>query len=278
MASMLSLNIIGAGRVGKSLGRLFCHHHVFQIAQVFNLSSASNQAALAFIGEGQAVNDIAKVNSSDITLLAVPDDAFALAIAQLITAGALKPQTILFHCSGSKSSKDLLRLCPNLEHLQIQLASIHPVRSFADPDEVCSDFAGTICSVEGNPQALAILNPAFTSIGARLVNIDSENKLLYHAASVFASNYLVTLMDTAIATYVAAGVEEKLAQQMAQSLASKTLENVFKFGTSKALTGPIKRGDQQTVQEQAATVQTWDADQGALYQAFIQPTIKLAKR
>lgn len=275
---MLSLNIVGAGKVGKSLGRLFQHLDVFRIAQVFNLTSESSQAALAFIGEGQAVNDIAKLKPSDIILLAVPDDAFGVTIEQLVAVGALKPQSILFHCSGAKSSKDLLRLCPSLEQPQIQLASIHPVRSFADPDEVCSDFDGTICSVEGSPQALAILNPAFAAIGARLVNIDAENKLLYHAASVFASNYLVSLMDTAISTYIAAGIEEGLAQQMAQSLASKTLENVFKLGTSKALTGPIKRGDQQTVKEQAAIVQAWDAEQGALYQAFIPPTTKLAKR
>jgi predicted short-subunit dehydrogenase-like oxidoreductase (DUF2520 family) len=95
---------------------------------------------------------------------------------------------------------------------------------------------------------------------------------------VFASNYLVTLMDTAIATYCAAGISNDLAKQMAQSLATKSLENVFELGTSKALTGPIKRGDMQTVTTQAAKVQAWDADQGTLYRAFINPTISLADR
>jgi predicted short-subunit dehydrogenase-like oxidoreductase (DUF2520 family) len=65
---------------------------------------------------------------------------------------------------------------------------------------------------------------------------------------------------------------------MAHSLALGSLNNVFKIGTSAALTGPIKRGDMQTVAKQAAQVSAWDQDQGQLYQAFIQPTLNLAKR
>lgn len=165
-----------------------------------------------------------------------------------------------------------------MHDLKLHVASVHPVRSFADPMSVCNNFVGTICSAEGDQQALAILTPAFTAIGAKMVTIDPDNKLLYHAASVFASNYLVTLMDTAISAYCAAGIDQQLAQQMAKSLASNSLENAFAIGTQKALTGPIKRGDMQMVMAQAERVQQWDAVQGNLYQAFIQPTLGLAQR
>lgn len=275
---MLSLNIIGAGRVGQSLGHLFVAGRQFQIAQVFNLSLNKNIEAVAFIGAGVGVTDLAVCMPADITLLSVPDDDFRAVTESLINAQALQPGSILFHCSGSKSSQDLMALCPALVALDIQLASIHPVRSFADPAAVCRDFSGTICSVEGDLRALEVLRPAFAGIGARIVEIDPQQKLLYHAASVFASNYLVTLMDTAIAAYCAAGIEPAMAQQMAASLAGNTLENVFALGAQQALTGPIKRGDMQTVTTQAATVSAWDADRGALYQAFILPTIDLAKR
>lgn len=275
---MLSLNIIGAGLVGQTLGRLFSDHQQFEIAQVFNLSAQKNQGALTFIGAGKSLSELTLCQPADITLLSVPDDDFLVVTESLINAHALARGSILFHCSGSKSSQDLGRLCPALQTLEIQLASIHPVRSFADPAAVCRDFFGTICSVEGDAQALAVLLPAFEAIGARIVEIDPKQKLLYHAASVFASNYLVTLMDAAIAAYCAAGIELSMAQQMAASLAGKTLENVFVLGTQQALTGPIKRGDMQTVTKQAATVSAWDADRGALYQAFVLPTIDLAKR
>lgn len=275
---MLSLNIIGAGHVGQTLGRLFVDHHRFSVGQIFNLSPEKNLIACNFVGAGQGIVHLNQVLPADVTLLSVPDDDLPVVTQALIDYNALLPESILFHCSGSKSTHDLRLQVPVLQTLRIHLASIHPVRSFADPALVVQDFSGTICSTEGDAFALAILTPAFEAIGARLVSIDPTQKLLYHAASVFASNYLVSLMDTAIAAYCAAGIEEDMAQQMAASLAKKTLENVFLLGTQQALTGPIKRGDMQTVQAQSAQVTQWDSERGALYQAFIAPTVSLAKR
>ena len=275
---MLTLNIIGAGKVGKSLGRLFAQNQVFRIAQIYNLHPEKSKEARDFIGQGQTLVNIEELRPADVTMIAVPDDVMGPMTECLLKFQALRAGSILFHCSGAKSSKDWLGQCPNMLELGLQVASVHPVRSFADPMSVCNHFAGTICSAEGDQQALAILIPAFTAIGAKMVTIDPDNKLLYHAASVFASNYLVTLMDTAISAYCAAGIDQQLAQQMAKSLASNSLENAFAIGTQKALTGPIKRGDMQMVMAQAERVQQWDAVQGNLYQAFIQPTLGLAQR
>lgn len=275
---MLSLNIIGAGRVGQTLGYLFAHRRQFSVAQVFNLTSERNQAALELIGTGSGITSVSDILPADVTLLSVPDDGCQSALESLLSVQALKTGSILFHCSGAKSSQDLKAQNPSLGALGVYVASVHPVRSFANPADVVKDFTGTICSVEGDAEALRILTPAFVAIGARLVSIVPQQKLLYHAASVFASNYLVTLIDTAIAAYCAAGIDREIAEQMAASLASKTLENVLTLGTSKALTGPIKRGDMQTVHDQSICVNEWDADRGALYQAFVAPTVDLAKR
>lgn len=275
---MLTLNIIGAGKVGKSLGRLFVQHQVFQIAQIYNLHQENALEAREFIGQGQTLVDIEELTPADVTLISVPDDVIAGMTDRLLKSQALRPGSILFHCSGAKSSKDWFGQYPDILELGLQVATVHPVRSFADPMAVCTSFAGTICSAEGSQQALAILTPAFTAIGAKMVTIDPDSKLLYHAASVFASNYLVTLMDTAISAYCAAGIDQQLARQMAHSLATNSMENAFAIGTQKALTGPIKRGDMQMVMAQAERVQQWDAAQGNLYQAFIQPTLGLAQR
>jgi predicted short-subunit dehydrogenase-like oxidoreductase (DUF2520 family) len=169
---MLSLNIIGAGKVGKSLAYLFARHEVFEIAHVFNQNQEKNLEALDFIGRGKALVDLDAIVPADITLLSVPDDEFGVVVTRLIELNGFKPHSILFHCSGAKSSKDLLKLCPTLPDVQIQLASIHPVRSFANPSSVCRDFAGTICSVEGDQSALDKLIPAFVTIGARIVTIE----------------------------------------------------------------------------------------------------------
>ena len=106
----------------------------------------------------------------------------------------------------------------------------------------------------------------------------SANKLLYHAGSVFASNYLVSLMETAMQTYQAAGIPADMAKAMAEPLARQSLDNVFKLGSVAALTGPIARGDMVTVEKQVEVVHAWDATAGNLYTAFTPITVALATR
>jgi predicted short-subunit dehydrogenase-like oxidoreductase (DUF2520 family) len=152
------------------------------------------------------------------------------------------------------------------------------VRSFADPASVARDFAGTWCGIEGDPRALALLEPALAAIGARTVAIDPAAKTVYHAASVFASNYLVTVLDAALRAYQAAGIPEPVARELARPLAIETLENVFRLGPRAALSGPIARGDVATVARQQAALDGWDPATGSLYRALAEATTSLAGR
>ncbi|MFZ6680381.1 Rossmann-like and DUF2520 domain-containing protein [Undibacterium sp. Tian12W] len=269
---MKSLNIIGAGKVGKVLAKNFQRQQQFAIQQVLNRSLASAGGAVAWLGVGQAVDDIAQLQAADVTMLTVSDDQIASVCQQLVDAGLLKAGSVIFHCSGAKASTEL----QVAQQAGVTVASVHPVRSFANVDLLAKQFAGTICSLEGDEAALAVLVPALQAIGAETVIIQADNKLLYHAGSVFASNYLVTLMEVALRTYQAAGIPAAIAQKMAAPLARQTLENVFNMGTEAALTGPIARGDMQTVALQQSRLSDWDHQAGDLYQAFTQPTIDLA--
>jgi len=269
---MKTLNIIGAGKVGKVLAKNFQRKQQFAIQHVLNRTQASASTAVAWLGAGQAVNGISQLLPADITMLSVSDDQIASICQQLADAGLLKVGSVIFHCSGAKASTELraARLAGAV------VASVHPVRSFANVDLLAEQFAGTICSMEGDEAALTLLVPALQAIGAETVIINADNKLLYHAGSVFASNYLVTLMEVALRTYQAAGIPAEIAQKMAAPLARQTLENVFNLGTQAALTGPIARGDMQTVALQQTRLNDWDQQAGDLYQAFTQPTIDLA--
>ncbi|WP_295996749.1 DUF2520 domain-containing protein, partial [Rugamonas sp.] len=143
---------------------------------------------------------------------------------------------------------------------------------------VAARFDGTFCGVEGDAAALAVLMPALRAIGARPVAIDSAAKTVYHAAAVFASNYLVTVLDAALRAYQAAGIPEALAREMAQPLASEAMANVFRLGAATALSGPVARGDMATVARQQQAVDQWDGATGALYRALVAPTAALAAR
>ncbi|CAN5899519.1 Rossmann-like and DUF2520 domain-containing protein [soil metagenome] len=280
---MKRLTIIGAGKVGCVLGRQFVRHQVFQLAQVCNRSLASAQQAWQFIAADTgtaadtngvaAVADFADLQAADVTMLTVPDDQIAATCTALLARGVLRPGSIVFHCSGAKASTELAAASA----LGVLVASLHPVRSFADVAKVAASFAGTICSLEGDAAALQVLAPALQASGATVVQISAANKLLYHAGSVFASNYLVTLMETAMQAYQAAGIPPALATAMAEPLARQTLDNVFQMGTVSALTGPIARGDMHTVKAQQQQVADWNADAGALYAAFMPATAALAQ-
>ena len=269
----LSLNIVGAGHVGRVLGRLFHQRGVFTLQDVLTRSIASAEDAVAFIGAGRALAQAADLRPAQVWMLAVGDDQIAPVCAALAASGLLEGATV-FHCSGAKASTELQAA----SEAGARVASVHPVRSFADPAAVAAAFDGTWCGVEGDPDALALLSPACEAIGARLVTIDAAAKTVYHAASVFASNYLVTVLDAALRAYVAAGVPPTVARELARPLASETLANVFKLGAPGALSGPIARGDVATVARQHAALQDWDAPTAALYAALVDATTALAER
>jgi predicted short-subunit dehydrogenase-like oxidoreductase (DUF2520 family) len=267
------LNIVGAGHVGRTLGRLFSEHGVFTVQDVLTRSQASALDAVAFIGAGRALAQAGALRPARVWMLAVGDDQIAPTCAALAGSGLLAGATV-FHCSGAKASSELQAA----SDAGAQVASVHPVRSFADPAAVAGAFAGTWCGVEGDLQALALLAPAFDAIGARLVTIDAAAKTVYHAASVFASNYLVTVLDAALRAYAAAGVPPEVARELARPLATESLANVFKLGAPAALSGPIARGDMDTVARQHAALQGWDAPTASLYAALVEATTALAER
>ncbi|SFB73293.1 Rossmann-like and DUF2520 domain-containing protein [Massilia yuzhufengensis] len=268
-----TLNLVGAGHVGRALGRVFAASGAFALQDVGARSAASAQAAVDVIGAGHACAGLAHMRPAQVWMLAVGDDQIGPVCAALAGAQPLAG-AVVFHCSGAKASSELQ---PAIDAGAL-VASVHPVRSFADPAAVAADFAGTFCGIEGDPGALALLEPAFEAAGARLVRIDPAAKTVYHAAAVFASNYLVTVVDAALRAYQAAGVSPAVARELARPLATEALANVFRLGPEAALSGPVARGDVATVARQHAAVTGWDAPTGQLYEALVAPTADLARR
>ncbi len=270
---MMTLNLIGAGHVGSVLGRLFAASGQVQVQDVLTRSLRSASTAVGFIGAGHPVLRYQELRAADMTMLAVGDDQIAACCAQLARGGQLS-NAIVFHCSGALSSAELA----SAAQAGAAVASMHPIRSFADPDAVARDFAGTFCGIEGDARATELLGTTLSAIGARPIPIDAKAKTLYHAASVFACNYLVTVLDVALRAYQAAGIPEELARQLAQPLVAETVANVFRLGPAEALTGPIARGDLATVAKQQSAVGQWDRAAGQLYQALAAATGELASR
>ncbi len=233
---MPSLSCIGAGRLGKTLCRLLCEQT--HIKQVINQSEASSQRAIDFIGAGTA-SGMSDIEPADIWLIATPDNQIETSYKALLHSGVLQKGTIVFHCSGSLDSSIL-----QSETVPTISASVHPIHSFANPELSLKTFAGTYCAIEG--EASEQLHGLFATIGGLPFTIDSQNKALYHASTVMACNYLISLLESSQQMLNAAAVSSGNGNPL-ESLIRQTLDNYLSTSASEALTGPIARGDSHTI-------------------------------
>ncbi len=241
-----TINIIGAGRVGKTIGKLFVKEPVGTVLGVFSRSDENAKDAVAFIGQGTPFCTLKDLPEADITFITTPDDAIEQTCRILVASNCLKENSLVVHCSGSLSSSAIAAA----KACNCAIASVHPMRSFADPNLSVAQYKGTYCAIEGEKKATEILKVLFDSIGSITYPINSDKKEIYHAAGVFASNYLIVIAKEALNCLDEAGVPSDVAFDLVISLMSGTLNNLKETKVPEnALTGPIKRGDIKTIEK-----------------------------
>ena len=124
--------------------------------------------------------------------------------------------------------------------------SLHPLQAFASVDNALAILSGTHFGIEGEEEDLG--EEIVKDLGGIPHKIFSDQKTLYHAGAVVASNYLVVLASLAVELFTEAGIEEGEALASLLPLMKGTLSNLEQVGLPQALTGPIARGDVQVVQ------------------------------
>jgi predicted short-subunit dehydrogenase-like oxidoreductase (DUF2520 family) len=267
---MQTVSIIGAGRVGCTLGRLMHQSGAVRIVSVHCRQLAHAQQAVSFIGAGTPVDQLEDVAAADMYLIAVPDDALAL-VAQALARQGVATRALVFHVSGAGDA-DLL--APLRSH-GARLASLHPVFSFADPARAVEQFSGVWCALEGDGDACVVLDLLVRQLGGQPFQLAAGGKVAYHAALSIASNYLVTLTSLAQSVARQAGLEAELTNSLLASLMHRTLDNVLALGPEAALTGPLARGDLHTVEGHLQVLT--GAVPNALYRALGRATLPLTK-
>lgn len=270
---MKTINLIGGGRVGQTLGRLLARDGQVRVQDLLTRSLASAEQALAFIGAGRAVRQITDLRPANFWLLAVPDAQIAPVAAALAACESLPPATV-FHASGALRA-DILS---PLQNKGWHVASAHCLLSFASPSMAITQFAGTPCALEGDARALAELRPLLTRLGAQCFDVRTQDKLLYHAGAVFATNFLPVLQDLAEQLWQHSGMPQPLVQHLRASLLQNAVDNITTLGPQAALTGPAARGDAALVAAQGQAVQHWNVNAGQAYQALSTLARQLAQR
>lgn len=266
---MPSLSIIGAGRLGRTLGRL-AHGAGYAVVDVLCRDAAHARDATGFIGAGRAVSELVQLAPAECYLLAVPDAAIADTAHALAEAGMVPAGALVFHASGAGEASLLAPLMKQ----GVRIGSLHPAFSFAEPARAVEAFGGTLCALEGEESVCAELASLTEALGGRPFRLAPGGKAAYHAALSMASNFLVTLNELALNVAAQAGIEPAVASQLVGGLMRQTLDNVLALGPAAALTGPIVRGDAGTVARHLAVID--DGLCADAYRAMGRATLRLA--
>ena len=266
-----TLNLIGAGHLGRTLAHLWHIHGIYTVQAVHTRSTASAQAAVAEIGAGQAVAQLAQMPPAHVWLLAVPDGQISAAAHAL--AALHHSPAIAWHASGYWSADLLAPLAAQGWHT----ASTHPAFSFAQVAQSVSQFPGTLCALEGDAIARTEAERAYHAIGAQCFTLAAAAKPLYHAAAVLASNFLPVLHAAASELWQHAGVPAEYVPTLSNGFVQRAAANLQALGSQAALTGPAARGDTAVVQAQTTALTAHDATLGEAYAALSTLAARLAQ-
>ncbi len=251
----MRFNVIGAGRLGKNLALSLLSRADCELVAVCNQSIQSAVDAVAELGAGLAVGSLTELPSVDVTFITAPDDGLAEIARSLRGVSG-----IVAHCSGALSSDVLTPL----KRQGCLIASIHPLKAFRKNNTQSNAFKDCDCVIEGDELAVDLLTTLFFDMGANVLPILAAKKASYHAAAVMASNYLVTLAGCAVELLMDSGLTETQANSMTQGLMQSSLNNLKHSNhASEALTGPLSRGDIQTVHQHLQAIKNPSID--ALY-------------
>lgn len=233
MAAKVRVNFIGYGRVGKTMRSLLEERGVAEVGEVCNTAGAIPQLAEA-----------------DIYFITTPDDQIASACQELLKNPFLPSEKdfVVLHCSGLLTSAATLGALKTARP-NAAIASVHPAKSFADVKQSIDTFPGTLCTFEGDPKAEVVLKPIFEKLSGVFQTILPEHKALYHAACVMANNYIVTIFDCAKTTFESAGFDSAKAHYIALRFLNDAVQALSKHPSKEALTGPIQRGDAETIMQ-----------------------------
>jgi predicted short-subunit dehydrogenase-like oxidoreductase (DUF2520 family) len=231
-----SIAIVGAGRLGTALAAAL---------------RAAGRDVLGPLGRG------ADGGGASAVLLCVPDGEIASA------AAAIEPGPLVGHCSGATG------LEPLAPHEAFSLHPLMTVPAGAGPGVL----AGAGCAVDGTtPRALAAAEALAGILGMHATRVVGEDRAAYHAAASIASNFLVTLEGAAERLAATAGVERELLAPLVRA----AVENWAARGAEDALTGPIARGDEDTVARQRDAVAERTPDLLPLFDAMVDATRAVA--
>lgn len=236
----MKIGFVGAGKAGFTLGKFMTDGNV-HVSGYYSRKKESAMEAAKFTCTKyfETIEEI--LASSDALFLTVPDGALETvwnSLKQYPLTGKC-----ICHCSGAMSSA----VFSGIDQMGAFGYSIHPLFAIHDRLQSYREISQAYFTIEGSPEYLEFWRQFFETLGNPVRLIQPGQKVLYHSAAVFASNLVTALFETGIEILMKCGFDRAGSEKALAPLFLHNCQNVVKTGTAEALTGPVERGDAETV-------------------------------
>ncbi len=239
----MEIAIVGAGNVGKVLGTALAKkgYHL----KAASAKTENTRRKVSTLWECPVFSEPYKAAvQGDIVFLTTPDQVIEEVCIEIARRDGFRKGQVVLHTSGAHSSAVLSAA----KEAGADIMSFHPLQTFPQLEVGLRSLPGTFFAVDGDEKALLLAKQLVEALEGELLSIPTALKPLYHAAACTACNYLVSLMDMALRMYGPLEIAPSKAMEALTPLIEGTLENIRTLNPEQALTGPIARGDLNTIE------------------------------
>ncbi|MCI7106656.1 MAG: DUF2520 domain-containing protein [Agathobacter sp.] len=265
----MKTGIIGAGRVGCSLGKYLSSKGV-ELAGYYDTDFAAAKEAAEFTQTDFFETLQSLVDTSEL-LFITTGDSYIVPVWEEVKKLSHKNQ-IICHCSGALSSDSF----SGAEEAGVSCCSVHPMLPFSNKFSSYQQLEHAFFTVEGQEYAVNTITKLLTSFGNQVCRINAEAKPKYHAAASILSNQVIAVLDTGYRLLEECGFTRAEAVSATAALVRSNIENVIAQDCAGALTGPIERGDTGTVEKHLACLDS-DEETKTLYQVLGKHLVTIAQ-
>ena len=266
----MKIGMIGAGKVGFSLGK-FLSLGKHQITGYMSRNPDSAKEAAAFTNSKPYESLQALIHDSDAIFITVPDNAIS-EIYQKIRTFELQDKYIC-HCSGALSAAQAF---PDLAQTGAYGISIHPLFPISSKYDAYRELPGAFFCLEGDAQAVEVFAPLLGKCGVQVQRMDAAHKTQYHLACTMASNLVCALAQQSMELLEGCGFSAERARQALAPLMRSNLQHILESGAIEALTGPVERGDADTVRKHLQCLT--GAEEREIYRILSRKLVKMAQK
>lgn len=264
-----ALAFIGAGRAGSALAQGLANAG-YRISAIHSRTAAHASRLAESTGADVVATAAAAAHRAEITFLTVPDGEIVRVAATIAAAGIALPGRSLVHCSATHGPAVLAAAALTTA----SLGAFHPLQALAGSGSA-SLLAGSSFALQATPPLLTQLQRLVADLGGHLLDLPPAGRTLYHAAAVLAGNAPLALLARATSLLEEAGVSRPEAHRALAALLAGAAANAIAAGPASALTGPVVRGDAETVARHLDALSA-DPSTRELYRRLAYETLSLA--